>query len=276
MLINPYVLAPQGPFLVDDYPATAAYSLRQLRAGATNVVRVRRSSDNAEQDFTAAQITNGTLTTFCGAGNGFVRTWYDQTANGFHVAQTVAASQPQIVSSGSLILKGTRPSLQFSASRLTNSSIAISAPGHYFAIASRDSTTQNADVIMDSFNNSRQTVYNTGSTETPSHNWTIQAASSSALSTSTPSTTNLILLAALFNSSNSALRTNGVLRASGNVGAETLSGISIGDLRGNPNPVISSTYALIGKISELILYASNQTANISNIESNINTYFSIY
>ena len=44
--------------------ATAAYSLRDLndRAGNNKVVRVRRDSDNAERDFKAKEVSNGTLT----------------------------------------------------------------------------------------------------------------------------------------------------------------------------------------------------------------------
>ena len=48
--------------LLDQYTGAAAgYSLRRLSVNTTNVVRVRRSSDNAEADFTADEITDGTL-----------------------------------------------------------------------------------------------------------------------------------------------------------------------------------------------------------------------
>jgi hypothetical protein len=48
--------------LLNQYPGAAvAYSLRKLSSAVSNVVRVRRSSDNAEQDFTAADVSNGTL-----------------------------------------------------------------------------------------------------------------------------------------------------------------------------------------------------------------------
>ena len=99
--------------LLDQFPGAAvAYSLRNLVGTSNpNVVRVRRSSDNTEQDFTAAQVINGTLTTFCGAGNGFVRTWYDQSGNGYHAQQATTANQPQIVSSGLLISKNGKPAM---------------------------------------------------------------------------------------------------------------------------------------------------------------------
>ena len=103
-LVNPREGAVTPPsYLLDTYSATAAYSLRQLKTGVTSVVRVRRSSDNREANFTPTEITDGTLTGFCGGGDGFVVTWYDQSGNSNDATQSTAASQPQIVSSGSLI-----------------------------------------------------------------------------------------------------------------------------------------------------------------------------
>jgi len=54
--------------LLDQYSgAAAAYSLRSLSTSTTNVVKVRRDSDDSEQDFTASDITNGTLLSFVNA-----------------------------------------------------------------------------------------------------------------------------------------------------------------------------------------------------------------
>jgi len=51
-----------GKYILDIYGgAAAAYSLRSLSKDTIDVVRVRRSVDNAEADFTAREITNGTL-----------------------------------------------------------------------------------------------------------------------------------------------------------------------------------------------------------------------
>ena len=67
--------------ILDKFPgAVAGYSLRQLRAEhTTGVIRVRRSSDNAELDFKEKEITDGTLTTWTGSGDGFVTKIYNQT-----------------------------------------------------------------------------------------------------------------------------------------------------------------------------------------------------
>jgi hypothetical protein len=108
-------MLPSNSYLLDDYTAAAAYSLRQLKTGVTNVVRVRRSSDSTEADFTADEILDGTLTTWTGANDGFVVTWYDQ-ANSNDVTQSTAADQPQIVSSGSVLTVNGKPALTFDGS----------------------------------------------------------------------------------------------------------------------------------------------------------------
>jgi hypothetical protein len=97
--------------------AAAAYGLRRLYASWTgSAIRVRRSSDDAEADigFTANGDLNTTaLLAFCGSGDGFVTTWYDQSVNGHHATQTTAANQPQIVSNGAIITEGGRPLISF-------------------------------------------------------------------------------------------------------------------------------------------------------------------
>jgi len=107
-----------SPLLLDLYSsAAAAYSVRKLRtAYSDSAIRVRRSSDNTEQNigFTAlGNLDTTELTTFCGAGNGFITTWYDQSGNANNSIQTTAANQPQIVNAGSIILQNGKPSVQF-------------------------------------------------------------------------------------------------------------------------------------------------------------------
>jgi len=88
--------------------ASAAYSLRNLSSSYTgNVVEVRRSSDSSYANFTAAEVADGTLVTWVGAGNdGFVSQWYDQSGNNNHATQSTFGSQPKIVDGGSLVSGG--------------------------------------------------------------------------------------------------------------------------------------------------------------------------
>lgn len=106
--------------LLDLYPSVkAAYSLRRLRSYYTgSAIRVRRSSDNAEQDigFVNNELDTASLTSFCGASNGYVTTWYDQGRGGFNKTQTNAVQQPMIVSSGSVLLSGSKPCMRLDGS----------------------------------------------------------------------------------------------------------------------------------------------------------------
>lgn len=80
-----------------------AYSLRALTATSVKAVRVRRSTDNAAQDFLADVTgnltisgTGQTLASWLGAATGYVVTWYDQTSAGNDATQATAANQPII------------------------------------------------------------------------------------------------------------------------------------------------------------------------------------
>jgi hypothetical protein len=106
-LISLMPKAPAASLLLDTYlGAAVAYSLRKLRtAYSGSAIRVRRSSDNAEQDFgfVGNDLDTASLLTFCGVGNGFVATWYDQSTNANNATQATAGNQAQIVSSGAMI-----------------------------------------------------------------------------------------------------------------------------------------------------------------------------
>ena len=96
--------------------ADLAFSSRLLRAAyAGDALRVRRSSDSAELDigFVAGELDIAAMETFCGAGDGFVVTFYDQSGNGDDLVQATAADQPKIVDSGSTLLQNGKPILRF-------------------------------------------------------------------------------------------------------------------------------------------------------------------
>jgi len=94
--------------------AVAAHSLRKLRSAyAGSCIKVRRSSDNATQDigFSGNDLNTSALLTFCGAGDGFIDTWYDQSGNGNNLsASGTFYAQPQIVASGVVTTKNGKPS----------------------------------------------------------------------------------------------------------------------------------------------------------------------
>ena len=77
---------------------------RRLRTGYTSsIIRVRRSSDNSESDFgylASGAVDVSAVTSFCGAGDGFLTTIYDQSGNSRNMVQATTTLQPQVVASG--------------------------------------------------------------------------------------------------------------------------------------------------------------------------------
>lgn len=109
-LTLPRRAAAGASYLLDLVPgATMALGLRRLSSSyAGSCIRVRRSSDNAEQDigFSGANLDTAALLTFVGANSGTVVTWYDQAGNGNNATQAGPTLQPLVVSSGSLLTAG--------------------------------------------------------------------------------------------------------------------------------------------------------------------------
>ena len=91
-------------YLLDLYPnAAVAYSFRILSKNYTgNCIRVRRSSDNTEQDFGFVNnyLDVAGVETFCASTNGFIVTRYDQSGNANNNTQTTAAQQVKCVDNG--------------------------------------------------------------------------------------------------------------------------------------------------------------------------------
>lgn len=88
-----------------DEEPRATYSLRKRISYAAKALRVRRSSDDAEQDigFVDDRLDVAALLAFVGGGSGYVRTLYDQTGNGHDAYQTNLLAQPAVVVSGSYL-----------------------------------------------------------------------------------------------------------------------------------------------------------------------------
>jgi trimeric autotransporter adhesin len=106
----------RAPALLDKLStsALAAYGLRKLSNAYTgNAIRVRRSSDNTEQDigFVGPDLDIASLLSFVGAANGFVTTCYDQSGNGRNITQTTAANQRGVVAAGVLRVSNGRPTM---------------------------------------------------------------------------------------------------------------------------------------------------------------------
>jgi hypothetical protein len=107
-----------GPLLLDGFgmAATKAYSLRKLNSAYVgSAIRIRRSSDNTEQDigFVGVDLDTAAINTFVGANSAFVVTWYDQSGSGDNVTQATVALQARIMNAGVLDTRNGKPSALF-------------------------------------------------------------------------------------------------------------------------------------------------------------------
>jgi hypothetical protein len=286
MIINPYLVQPSVPpftGLLDTYSgAAAAYSAaRRLSSTYTgSLIRVRRSSDNTEQDigYNGSNVLDeSALTTFVGAGNGFVTTWYDQSGNVRNVSQSTAANQPQIVSSGTVIKEGSKPTVQYDGSNdfLNGGDIndANSSLGWSFAFVGKMATIANNVFFAKALAGGVPNRYYVGSLNGTTLDFGF-------LNTTFGAIGNRNLY---FGSVDSAANTSYAYKDSTLIGTGNVNpppGNSNFDFQfggyndGSGNA--SSNLPLNGNIQEFIFYHTTQLSNRTGIESNINTFYSIY
>lgn len=264
--------------LLDTYPnAAAAYSVRKLRTLYTgSAIQVRRSSDNTTQDigFTAlGNLDTSSLTSFCSGTNGFVTTWYDQSGNANNATQTTAANQPQIVSSGSVLLLNSKPRLLFDGSNDKFEFTEISGVNgmslvsiHKFnSISSLPQPYSGSDTIL-AYTGGFIKDMSIGGRESKSQIY-YEDGSSKFIAGTSISTGNQYLQFGYVSTSGAGISTNGSLTTGS-------SGLNTSIVRAIAQDGGSGYFD--GDIQEAIIYPTTQASNRTGIESNINTYYAIY
>lgn len=116
-----------GP--LDGYTTsmTGAWSVsrRLLSSYTGSLIRIRRSSDSAEQDIGAnglGDLDTAAITTFVGSNSAFVRTIYHQNG-GVNLVQATAATQPRIVNAGTLDTVNGKPACLFTGSQFLEAAL---------------------------------------------------------------------------------------------------------------------------------------------------------
>ena len=261
-------------YLLDTYTgAAAAYSLRKLRTAYTgSAIRVRRSSDNGEQNIgfdSGGNLDTTSLLAFVGAGNGFVTTWYDQSGNGSNLIQATAAAQMRIVGDGVIDTLNGKPALTSNYNyapkgwyKATYSS-SISNPATMFNIGS-NSQSGGATFLWSGFN-SEMYLYSY---------WTdwfrIGGSAEFTLQGYLQNINTQRIINAIYNGASSKIRVNNGAYTTGNTGTATATGLTLG------STYISLGYAAAARYQEHIVFPTNQESNATNINANINSYYSIY
>jgi hypothetical protein len=258
--------------LLDLYPsAAAAYSVRKLRTSYTgSAIRVRRSSDNSEQNIGfdgSGNLDTSTLTSFCGSGNGFVTTWYDQSGTGNNATQTTASAQPQIVSSGSVITTNGKPSLlNDGVDDFLNLTTITPASNHsIFGVGKRNSV---ISALMSYLGNSSTGARNGLLYFTDNFLYLLAQSNFRKANTLDISTAQQLNSGFVISGASDSIYKNNTLVASTSTSSTPAQGF---DFIGQYGGLYSSA-----NFQEVILYQSNQTSNRTGISTNINSYYGIY
>jgi len=273
--------------LLDQYGgAAAAYSLRNLSLYHTDpVVRVRRDNDNAEQDFTAAEVSDGTLAAWVGAGNdGFVRTWYDQSGNGNNAQQAIAARQPKIVDNGALVAEGGKTAIDFDGSNDgldTATTVANAGDTTVFVISKADESEDAFRFVAGQWLGGSSRKWNLIYSSSFFKQDSLYFGTNDGTNNNTPSITgnndSLVqkLSTGIAKSTSTELFVNQV-----SAGVQSCSGLESTAIKlfigYQFNPPSSYGSFMDGKIQEIIVYPSDQSANRIAIEANINAHYNIF
>jgi len=276
--------------------ADLAFSMRKLRDAYTgSCIRVRRSSDNTEQDIGFASngiIDTSALLSFVGVGNGFVTTWYDQSGNARNIIQTTGGNQPQIVFTGLIAITNGLPCIRYSAA---TTSMALVTASTYSVPAA---ITLNCVFTPISGASAYRQILNIGTVAATSPYITFAYRAGGNLSDWL--TEDALLLANGFNTGrNPRLISNGQQFFNGNqyvTFATINSTANILDVNNNVSPTrvnnaaaiptqsgifrlgnsSSNNEQLSGDVQELILWGNDLTSDKAGIISNANNFYNVF
>jgi hypothetical protein len=269
--------------LLDLYPnAEAAYSIRLLRTAYTgHCMRVRRSSDNTEQDIgflASGHLDTTSLKSFVSSNSAYVVIWYDQSTNGRDAGMSstvTSAKQPRIINAGVIERQGSNPSIRFDGTddRLDLSGAdtinTVNKDWAQFYVQKRRVAGKSGAMFTGG------TAGNAVATQFFDNNFTIVSVPAMGTNggkyrTVADATSTFTLIEGHNVSNTMSAYKNNTAYSLGSVLSLTITQSyinSIGSYGG---------FLTDGHISEIIHWNTAQTGNRSSIASNINSYYSIY
>ena len=253
--------------LLDQYGdgIAAAYSVRKLSSSYSgSAFRVRRDSDNSEQDIgfdTDGNLDESALTTFVSSNNGLIVTWYDQSGNSNNATQSTSTRQMRVVSSGTIDKLGTRVapnSINVRTFYSNSSVISVTPPQTSVAVIKSSLTGGTNHFIGETLS---------GTYRFSGHTDFLQLNGGSSINASGISQAHMVAVG-LANGASSEIRANGSQVATGNTSGNSY---SINEVFG-----VNATSNFEGNMQEILIYTADKSTDIADIETDINTYYSIY
>lgn len=258
----------------------SVYSLRLTDSTyAGNAIEVRRSSDNTYQDIGFigdGELDTVSLKSFCGASNCFVRTFYDQDST-FNLIQNSTTFQPRIVNGGVIDRSNGKPAIYFNGSlNIMTVNAHTTLPLSDFTIISvSEPVNASTNAGLYGFDGTDDIIFYANDPNAGSGGlrvfWRDMGANLTSEAGSDLSGTQLIY--AWMNSG--TIPNFGEARRNG-VSVDTWSGSGLaGPFTAFQLGAWTTQYANT-YVQEISLWNADKTANISDIESNITSYFNTY
>jgi len=248
--------------------AAAAYSVRQLTTAYTgSALRIREDGTNTETDIgfdSNGDLDTASIASHCGANNGLVVTWYDQSGNGNNATQSTVGNQPKIYDGTTGVL--TRNGKPYIDTR-TSGTLPVSSfagngtAGSYFAVT--DTSGGFIDPMFGTYNNGMHGEYGIYLQIVNGGQFSVNAGY--------PSTSRFILSYTTIDTVNGSEAA--IQGATASSFASTATIVRLGGISVRGTSGVKYTG---GFMYEIVFYDSNQSANRTGIETNINSYFNIY
>jgi hypothetical protein len=240
----------------------AAVSLRLLNSSYTGpAITIRRASDNATLDvgFINQQLDTAAISTFLNGDTGYVTTWYDQSGKGNHFTQGSVSLQPIFkFTSNNKFGTSLDPTIEFNSDRLVSSTFTSGAysifmlnrtlGGSYFAGSSTIHLGWRTTGIL--------TIAHLG--DDVNFGYT--------------RTSNPLIHTLIYKGPGSQYWVN-----NSSIGASVTT--PTGPSSDTANLYIGGGYSnsfISGDIQEVLVYASDKTTDVTQINLNINNYYQIY
>jgi len=288
--------------------ASAAYSVRRLSSSYSGkALQIRRVSDNVEVDVSfdnnneisldsavtnVTEETTGSSTSIItravnlgefvanasytdadslgSTDSAKVQCWYDQSGNSNDTTQNTAGNQPTIVSSGALVTENGKPALEFDGSDdALNSTSNVSMPlNNAIAIVAKGISTVTDEV----FNINGTSGLNI---RIQSNNVRLLYTDSDQNNVASASNNQFLLYAGRQSTTNTVY---GSLDGGAQLADTSLDSSSWNTATGTLHVGARGGTSLEwdGKVQEVIYYASDESDNRTNIENNINAFYSIF
>jgi len=202
-----------------DASVAASYSLYKIESTyAGNCLKIRRSSDDTEQDigFVGNHIDIDAIATFVGTGYGYVTTWYDQSGSSRNLVQATFISQP--------LFYFPTESVKFDGVNdyMKTANFTLNQPETAYLVVKRKKNTA-TEIFIDGKVEYTGRIYSTINTKLA-----FNTAYPNKYFSTTLELNRFKSVCAVFNSTSGVIQINNYTEATGDAGTNNMGGITIG------------------------------------------------